>query len=74
MSLIQEIEKQLNDLPLEKQDEVLDFIAFLRQRTAASQKTNRPSLKTHPAFGAWQKRDLDAIAYQQELRAEWGEG
>ena len=74
MSLLEEIEKQLNDLPLEKQDEVLDFIAFLRQRTTTSQKKKQRSLKTHPAFGVWQNRQLDAIAYQQDLRAEWGEG
>ena len=74
MSLLEEIEKQLNDLPLEKQDEVLDFIAFLRQRTATSQKEKQRSLKKHPAFGAWQNRHIDAIAYQQEIRAEWGEG
>lgn len=72
MALLEEIEKQLNDLPLEKQSEVLDFIAFLRQRLPASQKTKRRSLKKHPAFGSWQNRAIDAIAYQQNLRAEWG--
>ena len=74
MSLLEEIEKQLNDLPPEKQDEVLDFIAFLRQRTVTSPKAEQRSLKKHPAFGAWQNRRIDAIAYQQDLRAEWGEG
>lgn len=73
MSLLEEIEKQLNDLPPEKQDEVLDFIAFLRQRATTSQKASRQSLKEHPAFGAWQNRHIDALAYQQELRSEWSE-
>ena len=74
MSLLEEIEKQLNDLPREKQDEVLDFIAFLRQRTMTSQKEKQRSLKKHPAFGTWQNRHIDAITYQQDLRAEWGGG
>jgi hypothetical protein len=72
MTLLEEIEKQLNDLPLEKQIEVLDFIAFLRQRTAVSPKSKRRSFKKHPAFGSWQNRHVDAVAYQQKLRAEWG--
>ena len=72
MTLLKEIEKQLSDLPLEKQSEVLDFIAFLQQRTMDSQKAKQRSLKKHPAFGIWQDRPLDALAYQQDLRAEWG--
>ncbi len=73
MALLEEIEKQLNDLPLEKQNEVLDFIAFLRQRVPASQQAKQRSLKKHPVFGSWQNRNIDAIAYQKNLRAEWGE-
>lgn len=72
MTLLKEIEKQLNELPVEKQSEVLDFIAFLHQYTAVSPKAKPRSFKKHPAFGAWQNRYVDAIAYQQELRAEWG--
>ena len=37
MTLLEQIEKQLSVLPLEKQSEVLDFIAFLQQRANALQ-------------------------------------
>jgi hypothetical protein len=36
MTLAEQIQYQLNDLPPEKQVEVLDFIAFLRQRAQAA--------------------------------------
>jgi hypothetical protein len=72
MTLLEQIEKQLSALPAEKQNEVLDFIAFLQQRANASQLVKRRSLKKHAAFGSWKKRKIDAIKYQQNLRAEWG--
>jgi mRNA-degrading endonuclease RelE of RelBE toxin-antitoxin system len=69
MTLLEQIEKQLNALPPEKQNEVLDFIAFLQQRARISPK--RHPLKKHTAFGSWKNRKVDAIKYQQDLRAEW---
>jgi len=72
MTLLEQIEKQLSALPPEKQSEVLDFIAFLQQRTKAAQKAKPRSLKAHPAFGSWKQRGIDAVRYQQNLRAEWG--
>jgi len=36
MTLAEQIQYQLNELPTEKQVEVLDFIAFLRQRAQAA--------------------------------------
>jgi len=72
MTLIEQIEEQLQELPTEKQTEVLNFILFLQQRTAMSSKAKRRTLKKHPAFGAWQERHIDALAYQQDIRAEWG--
>lgn len=71
MTLIEQIEKQLHALPTEKQTEVLDFILFLQQRAALSPQAKRRTLKKHPAFGAWQARHIDALAYQQDIRAEW---
>jgi hypothetical protein len=71
MTLLEQIEKQLSTLPPEKQIEVLDFIVFLQQRASASQPAKRRSLKKHPAFGLWKDRKIDAINYQQSLRAEW---
>ena len=72
MTLLEQIEKQLSVLPPEKQSEVLDFIAFLQQRVNAPPPVQRRSLKKHTAFGSWKNRKIDAIQYQQNLRAEWG--
>ncbi len=71
MTLAQQIQKQLKALPPEKQSEVLDFISFLQQRVAQSYPVKSGSLKKHPAFGSWKNRRIDALKYQQELRAEW---
>jgi Protein of unknown function (DUF2281) len=72
MTLLEQIEKQLNTLPPEKQREVLDFIAFLQQHVTVSQSAKPRSLKKHVAFGSWKSRKIDAIKYQQDLRSEWG--
>ncbi len=71
MTLTEQIQKQLTRLPVEKQSEVLDFISFLQQRVASSQTVKPRSLKKHPAFGSWKNRKIDAVQYQQDLRAEW---
>lgn len=71
MTLIEQIEEQLNKLPPEKQSEVLDFITFLQQRAGLSKSTRKPSLKKHAAFGSWKHRKISAIDYQQNLRSEW---
>ncbi len=71
MSLLDEIEQQLKNLPPEKQSEVLDFVAFLQQRSAANQPLPGRSLGEHPAFGSWRDRKIDALRYQRDLRAEW---
>lgn len=70
MTLLEQLEQELSQLPPEKQSEVLDFAMFLRQQQAETQPTKRP-LRTHPAFGVWRTRNIDALQYQQELRAEW---
>jgi hypothetical protein len=72
MTLLEQIEKELRYLPPEKQAEVLDFITFLQQRAMISQSTGHHSLKKHAAFGSWKHRNIDAVKYQQNLRAEWG--
>lgn len=72
MTLLEQIEKQLSVLPPEKQSEVLDFIAFLQQRANALPNVKHRSLKKHAAFGSWKNRKIDAIRFQQNLRAEWG--
>lgn len=73
MTLLEQIEKQLSVLPPEKQEEVMDFIAFLQQRAGVSPPAGRhASLKKHAAFGSWKHRKIDAVKYQQTLRTEWG--
>lgn len=71
MTLIHQIEKQLSSLPPEKQHEVLDFISFLSQRASGSQRAKPEAITKHPAFGSWKNRKIDAVRYQQDLRAEW---
>jgi hypothetical protein len=72
MTLLEQIEKQIRALPPEKQEEVMDFIAFLQQRAGVSHSSRRQPLKKHAAFGSWKHRNIDAVKYQQNLRAEWG--
>jgi hypothetical protein len=72
MTLLEQIEKQLRVLPPEKQNEALDFIRFLAQQAGVSPVTKHRSLKKHAAFGSWKHRKINAIEYQQKLRAEWG--
>jgi mRNA-degrading endonuclease RelE of RelBE toxin-antitoxin system len=71
MTLLDQIQQQLKQLPPEKQSEVLDFVAFLQQRSASGQPVAGRSLAEHPAFGSWRGRKIDALRYQRDLRAEW---
>ena len=71
MTLLEQIQSQLTDLPPEKQIEVLDFVAFLRERMASQRPASARALRQHPAFGSWRGRGLDALAYEQRLRTEW---
>jgi len=73
MTLQDQIQKQFSQLPLEKQAEVLDFIAFLHQRSSKPAPSKRQALKKHPAFGLWRKRKINALKYQQSMRSEWDE-
>ncbi len=71
MTRLEQIQQQLSQLPPEKQNEVLDFVAFLRQRLAYSQPAQRRALRQHPAFGSWRGRKINALQYEQNLRVEW---
>jgi len=73
MTLAEQIQKQFSELPPEKQSEVADFITFLQQRAGTSQPARRRELKYHAAFGSWKGRKINAVEYQQKLRAEWGD-
>jgi hypothetical protein len=79
MTLLDQIQQRLKQLPPEKQSEVLDFITFLQLRSstpadAAVQTSPKAHpLTAHPAYGSWKKRKIDPLAYEQSLRAEWDE-
>ncbi len=71
MTLLEQIQQQLKLLPPEKQGEVMDFIAFLQQRLASNKSSRHKPLHTHSAFGSWSGRNIDALKYQESIRAEW---
>jgi hypothetical protein len=72
MTLVDQIQKKGEKLPPDKQSEVLDFVTFLQQQTEQSIPTkDRRSLKDHKAFGSWKTRRINALKYEQDLRAEW---
>jgi hypothetical protein len=74
MTLLEQIQDQLHQLPPEKQSEVLDFVLFLRQQLQVpAPSAKHLSLSDHPAFGSWRGRKIDALNYQRTLRAEWDE-
>ncbi|MBF0509510.1 MAG: hypothetical protein HQK57_11365 [Deltaproteobacteria bacterium] len=73
MTLAEEIQKSVIQLPVEKQIEALDFIIFLQQRVNEARPVTHRSLKNHAAFGSWKNRHIDAVLYQQTMRAEWDE-
>ena len=72
MTLEEQIRKQLQVLPPEKQSEVLDFVVFLQHRQVQGARSAAPRrLRAHQAFGSWKLRGLEGLTYQQKLRAEW---
>lgn len=77
MALIEQIERQLKILPPEKQNEVLDFILFLQQRsqpasTAAEEERGqriKAAFHTLAALNAF--ADIaDPAAWQREIRQD----
>lgn len=71
MTLLEQIQQQIRRLPPEKQKEVLDFAIFLQKQLASKRLAKMDTLRKHPAFGSWRGRNIDALKYQQTLRAEW---
>jgi hypothetical protein len=71
MTLLEQIQQEVQKLPPEKQAEVLDFTTFLRQRLVHVRHPQSRSLRQHPAFGSWCERKIDALHYQEALHAEW---
>lgn len=44
----------------------------IRRAIALYLKQEAPAMEQEDAFGLWRGRDLDALAYEDSLRAEWG--
>lgn len=70
MTLLEQIQKEIQLLPPEKQSEALDFILFLQKQTNAKPR-RKISIRNHPAYGSWKGRNINALKYQQNLRSEW---
>lgn len=66
--------QQFEELPPQAQQEVVDFIAFLRQRrSAATAKKLRP-VREEPFVGMWKDRDemADSTRWGRSVRErEW---
>ena len=77
MTLLEQIQQNLINLPPEKQGEVLDFVTFLQQRfekeqvSAASvrQKALKKSLNKLAELGTF-KEIKDPSAWQREIRQD----
>ena len=70
MTLLEQIQKEIQLLPPEKQSEALDFILFLQKQSSAKPR-RKVSIRNHPAYGSWKGRNINALKYQQNLRSEW---
>jgi Protein of unknown function (DUF2281) len=71
MTLAEQIQNQVRQLPPERQGEVLDFVMFLQKQVRLPQATKQSPLRKHPAYGSWRGRKIDALDYEQKLRSEW---
>jgi hypothetical protein len=77
MALLDQIEEQLTQLPPEKQNEVLDFILFLRQRlqSAPAPTDTERGQRIKAAFQTLAKLNTfggieDPVAWQKQIRQD----
>lgn len=77
MALLEQIEKQLTQLPPEKQNEVLDFILFLQQRLQSVPATTEAERgqRIKAAFQTLSKLNTfgdieDPVAWQKQIRQD----
>lgn len=45
---------------------------IIRRAITLYLKQEAPTMEQKDAFGLWRGRDLDALVYEDSLRAEWG--
>jgi hypothetical protein len=72
----EEILQEITSLPLEGQRQVIDFIAFVRQRYGQTQLNEKTALNTNTEsfVGMWQDRDdlKDSSEWVRRIReTEW---
>lgn len=72
----QAVLEQIASLPTDKQEEVADFVAFLRGRVSQPSSTDRVEAPAEPTsfFGMWADREdmADSAAWVRRLReTEW---
>lgn len=78
MTLLEEIQQRLTDLPPEKQSEVLDFIAFLQERTQLARPVSGKTERGQRIKSALQKvvemnlfKDItDPVEWQRQIRRD----
>lgn len=78
MTLLEEIQLRLSHLPLEKQSEVLDFVAFLQERVVILQSTSLDSERKQRIKNAFSQlaelktfADItDAVEWQRQIRVD----
>ncbi|KXK12147.1 MAG: hypothetical protein UZ14_CFX002002501 [Chloroflexi bacterium OLB14] len=69
MTLMEKIQKEVSLLPPEKQNMALEYILSLQKQAIKPHK--KISLRQHPAYGSWRKRNINALNYEHALRSEW---
>jgi len=71
------IAQEIESLPPEAQNQIIDFVAFLKERYQAGQsvqKSARGKLIDEPFIGMWRQREdvRDSVAWVREFRRrEW---
>ena len=71
------IAQEIESLPPEAQNQIIDFVAFLKKRYLTSesiQKSERGKLTDEPFIGMWRQREemKDSAAWVREFRQrEW---
>ena len=73
---LQVILDDIKTLPLDKQEEVADFIAFLKSRPSRKEQvpTSNAAVKSDSFFGMWRDRAemADSSSWVRDLRSrEW---
>lgn len=74
MTIEESIIEKLRELPLEKQQEILDFTDFLVQKVQAERHTAAVNWQADPCIGMWKDRSdiQDSTAWVRQLRQqEW---